>query len=156
MSLSKCGTAGTFGGLGSAQEPTPRKNCHQPRTAPTDRGAVYYFINNYQDDPIETQISWRGQPLFGGNPIYLPARQGAILPLDWQVAEGVTLHYATAEVRGVERRPATLTLRLAQDTFMAELSLSGWGCPGAQPVPGAGPNRWMLRAKDGQIVLYRR
>ncbi len=115
----------------------------------------FLFINNYQDDPIETRIAWQGQPLFGGNAIYLPARQGAILPLDWQVAEGVTLHYVTAEVRRVERRPESLILGLAQDAFAAELSLSGWECPEAQRVSESVPPRLFLRGRDGRIVLYR-
>jgi len=120
-----------------------------------ERGS-FLFINNYQDDPIETEVSWQGQPLFGGNAIRLPARQGAILPLDWQVAEGIVLHYVTAEVRGVERREGALTLRLAQDTFAAELSLDGWECPGAERAPGSDPARLLLRGKDGQIVLCRK
>lgn len=118
-----------------------------------ERGS-FLFINNYQDDPIETKIAWQGRPLFGGNAVYLPARQGAILPLDWEITAGITLHYVTAEVRSVEHRPGALALRLAQDAFVAELSLNGWDCPGAQPIPGSVPARLLLRGRDGQIVLH--
>lgn len=124
------------------------------RLSQGERGS-FLFVNNYQDDPIETRIAWQGQPLFGGNAIRLPARQGAILPLNWQVAEGVTLHYVTAEVRRVERRPAALTLWLAQENFVAELSLIGWDCPGAQSVPGSVPPRRLLQGRDGQIGLHK-
>lgn len=124
------------------------------RLSQGERGS-FLFINNYQDDPIETRIAWQGQPLCGGNAIRLPARQGAILPLDWEVVEGVILHYVTAEVRRLERRPESLTLRLAQEAFVAELSLSGWECPGAPSVPGAASARLLLQGQDGRIVLSR-
>lgn len=117
-----------------------------------ERGS-FLFINNYQDDPIETTVAWQGELLFGGHPVRLPARQGAILPLDWQVAEGVLLHYATAEVRRVERAADSLTLHLAQDEFVAELTLTGWECPGAKPVSGTAPARLRLHGRDGRIFV---
>jgi len=115
-----------------------------------ERGS-FLFVNNYQDDPIETTIAWQGQSLFDGNPIHLPARSGAILPLGWQAAEGVTVHYVTAEVRGVERAADSIVLQTAQDEFVAELSLSGWECPEAEAV--AGSARLRLHGRDGQIRL---
>ncbi|MBN1954569.1 MAG: beta-galactosidase [Anaerolineae bacterium] len=118
-------------------------------------GGSFLFINNYQDDPIETHIAWQGTPLFGGEPIRLPARQGAILPLDWHAAEGVTLHYLTAEVRALERGADSIVLRMAQDAFAAELSLGGWSCEGAETLPGALPTRLRLHGRDGRIVLRR-
>ncbi|MDW7991035.1 MAG: hypothetical protein RMK65_02620, partial [Anaerolineae bacterium] len=77
------------------------------RLSTGERGS-FLFVNNYQDDPIETTVAWKGQPLFGGHPVHLPARQGAILPLDWQVVEGITLRYATTEVRRVEQTADSL------------------------------------------------
>lgn len=115
----------------------------------------FLFINNYQDDPLETTIAWQGAPLFGGEPVRLPARQGAVLPLDWQVAEGVTCHYITAEVRVLARSAESIVLRLAQEAFVAEWSLRGWGCPGAEALPGPAPARLRLRGRDGRIVLQR-
>lgn len=113
----------------------------------------FLFINNYQDDPIETAIAWQGESLFDGNPVHLPARSGAILPLDWQVEEGVLLHFVTAEVRGVERAADSIVLRTAHDEFTAELSLSGWECPQAEAIIGSRPARLRLRRHDGQIRI---
>ncbi len=124
------------------------------RVSVGERGC-FLFINNYQDDPIETTIAWQGELLFGGHPVHLPARQGAILPLEWQVTEGVLLHYATAEVRRVERAADSLTLHLAQDAFVAELTLSGWECPRAEPVSGITPTRLRVHCRDGRINLYK-
>ncbi|MCX8067094.1 MAG: beta-galactosidase, partial [Anaerolineae bacterium] len=125
------------------------------RLSTGERGS-FLFVNNYQDDPIETTVAWKGQPLFGGHPVRLPARQGAILPLDWQVVEGITLHYATAEVRRVEQTADSLTLHLAQDKFVAEMTLSGWECPGAEPVAGTVPARLRLHGQNGRISLQKR
>ncbi len=116
----------------------------------------FLFVNNYQDDPIETTVVGQGRPLFGGHPIRLPARQGAILPLDWRVTDGVVLHYATAEVRRVEQTADSLALHLAQDEFVAELTLAGWECPGAETMVGGTPVRVRLYGQDGRIVLQKR
>ena len=115
----------------------------------------FLYIQNYADDPIETTVAWQGEPLCGGQPIVLPARQGAILPLDWHAAEGVVVHYATAEVRAVERGAGSLIFRLAHESFAAELGLSGWGCAGAELLPGTVPPRLRLHGRDGRIVLHR-
>ncbi len=116
----------------------------------------FLFINNYQDDPVETVVSWEDRPLFGGNRICLPARQGAILPLDWRVDAGVVVHYLTAEVRGVVRDPTSITLETAQQEFFAELSLDGWRCEGAEAVPQPkGAGRVRLHGLDGRIRLRR-
>lgn len=116
----------------------------------------FLFINNYQDDPLETSITWQRQkgealPLFDGMPVRLPARQGAILPLNWQVTEGVLVHFLTAEVRRLERHPEGLTLHLAQDEFFGELSLHGWDCPEAEPLPGSSRRR--LHGRNGLLRL---
>lgn len=124
------------------------------RLSQGERGG-FLFINNYQDDPLETTVAWQGEPLFGSHPVRLPARQGAILPLDWRATEGVLLHYVTAEVRRVERSADSLTFHLAQDEFVAELTLSGWECLGAEPVPGTAPIRLRLHGRDGIIKVTR-
>ncbi|MCS7010045.1 MAG: beta-galactosidase [Anaerolineales bacterium] len=113
----------------------------------------FLFINNYQDDPIETKIAWQGERLFGGEAIRLPARQGAILPLDWPLAEGILIHYLTAEVRQIAQEPDGLVLHLAQDEFVAEFSLQGWECPAAQAVSDSSPTRLRLRGQTGRLTF---
>lgn len=118
--------------------------------------AAFVFINNYQDDPVETTVECAGRPLFGSNPVSLPARSGLILPLDWQPAPGVLVHYATSEITGVEATRRSLTLRTAQPAFNAELSLQGYHCAQAQPLRLAdGSQRWSVHGQDGRIVLVK-
>jgi beta-galactosidase len=112
----------------------------------------FLFVNNYQDDPIETRVACDGAPLFGGNPISLAARSGLILPLDWHARPGVTLHYATSEIAGIVENETALTLRTAQREFWAELTLAGYCCEQAGQETVA-PNRIRLRGTDGMIVL---
>ncbi len=115
----------------------------------------FLFVNNYQDDPLTTGITYgRDGDLFNGHPVTLPARSGAILPLDWQVVPGVTVHFLTAEVRRVERHGPDLILHLASPEFWAELSLSGYRCEteGAQTISGG---RVRLHGREGVIHLVR-
>jgi beta-galactosidase len=114
----------------------------------------FLFLNNYQDDPVETTIEHHGQPLLGGHPVHLPARQGLILPIDWHLQPGVTLHYVTAEVVEVSATVSKLTLKTSQPAFAAELTLSGYRCqePLSQPVPGQ-PQRLRVQGTTGVIVL---
>ena len=112
----------------------------------------FLFINNYLDDPIETTLARAGQDLLAGNPVRLAARRGAILPIDWQVRENVTLHFITSEINAVMDDGATLTLLTDQPDFVAELTLTGYGCEGATPL-GAG--RVRVRGHSGALVLRR-
>ncbi len=41
--------------------------------------AAYLFVNNYQDDPVETTVEYGGRLLFDGQPVRLAARSGTIL-----------------------------------------------------------------------------
>jgi beta-galactosidase len=95
------------------------------RLSQGERGS-FLFINNYQDDQVETTITLAGTPLIAGLGVPVPARQGLILPLDWQVTEGVTLHYCTAEVTEVRVDGTTVVLRTQTPKFWAELSLKGY------------------------------
>jgi beta-galactosidase len=114
-----------------------------------ERGSFLY-VSNYLDDAIETHIAFEGQNLFGGHSVRLPARQGAILPIGWQVRPGVTVNYATAEVNEVVETDAGLTLRTAQPEFVAELTLDGYQAEGAT---AAESGQVRLLAKAGEIVL---
>lgn len=88
----------------------------------------FLFINHYGDDPLETTVAYRGAPLFDGHPVRLPARSGAILPLNWQVRPDVMVHYATAEVTSVRQERSELTLTFAQPHFHAEVTAAGVRC----------------------------
>ena len=110
-----------------------------------DQGS-FLFVNNYQDDPLRTIVAWRGQSLFDGHELRLPARQGAILPLDWTVQPGVVVRYLTAEVRSVTREAGSLVLRLAQHRFHAELTLHGWQHQGRS-------GRVHVHGADGRLAL---
>lgn len=85
----------------------------------------FLFINHYGDDPLETTVTYRGVPLFDGHPIRLPARSGAILPLNWQVRPDVVVHYATAEVTAVRQEGSDLILTFAQPHFYVEVTAAG-------------------------------
>ncbi len=79
----------------------------------------FLFVNNYQDDPLETVISYEGKPLFDGHPVKLPARRGAILPLEWRVNENLTIHYSTGEVTRIAKDGASTVI----ETDPAECSI---------------------------------
>jgi len=114
----------------------------------------FLFVSNYQDDPIETVIYLKGQALFDGNPVRLPARRGAILPLGWQLSSDVRVEFTTAEIREVIREGLTITLKAAQDEFDAGLTLHGYRCEGAALVEKTGElERVRLHTADGKVVL---
>jgi len=118
------------------------------RLSRADKGS-FLFVNNYLDDPLVTTIDYRNETLFGGHWIDIPARRGLILPLDWQVRPGLTLHYCTAEINAIVEDETTLILKTAQKDFCAELSLTGYMCDQAQPVN----QRLVLQSNEGRIVL---
>lgn len=102
----------------------------------------FLYIQNYQDDPVETTLRYRGAALFGGCALRLPARRGVILPLGWRCRDGVLVDYATAEITAVVEDAETLTLRLEPAEFDAELVVDG------APL--------CVRGTTGEIVLRRR
>lgn len=114
----------------------------------------FLFVNNYGDDPVAAVLEYDGQALFGGRPVELAARTGAILPLEWRLNDGITLHYLTSEVVGVTETDAEVILLTAQRDFDAELTLSGYVCaePGGAVGVGA-PSRFRLHGSLGRIVL---
>lgn len=116
----------------------------------------FLFINNYQDDPIETVIQRGGQQLFGGNPLRVAARRGLILPLDWQLKRGLCLHYLTGEVTRRIERADEVTLYTEPAHFTAELSLSSdWQCDGARLLEQHDHHRRVQVSGEGQLTLRR-
>ncbi len=116
----------------------------------------FLFVNNYQDDPVETKIRLNGETLFGGRPLRVEARRGLILPLAWRLGEGVILHSLTAEVSEAARGADEILLRLSPERFCAELSLpDGWVVEGAQPAEQRGAAGRMLVEGEGTLRLRR-
>lgn len=99
----------------------------------------FLFLNNYQDDPVETRVEYQGKPLFDGSPVHIAARSGLILPLDWQVREGVTVLYATGEINGVSEDVGSLVLTTAQSESVAEVTVDG--------------QRVRVEGRDGRLVI---
>lgn len=159
MLLAAALTANTLDDLDIVQQMAQQMNCPTPfqlsewadvRLSAGEKGG-FLFINNYQDDPVAPTISHADETLFGGNPVPLPARRGLILPLEWQINEGVTLHYCTAEISRVIDEGSTLTLKTEPAAFVAELTLSGYTCAGA-----TGTTRVKLTGAKGTIELQRK
>jgi beta-galactosidase len=99
----------------------------------------FLFLNNYQDDPVETTIGYQNEPLFNGRPIRIPARQGLILPLEWQLNDNILIHYTTAEIAEIIEDDATLVFKTRPAECTAEITI--------------GTNRLKLQTTDGHIML---
>ena len=114
----------------------------------------FLFLNNYQDDPVETTIQCDGVPMLGNHVVRLPARSGLILPIDWRLTPEITLHYVTSEVLEKTLDGTGSVLKIAQDEFEAEMTLSGYHCEGATIVEQRdGRTRVRLHGQNGTIVL---
>lgn len=113
----------------------------------------FLFVNNYQDDPIETTVALGDTPLFGGHALTLPARRGLILPLDWQVTPGIVIHWLTAEVTEMSEDAARVTIKTEPAECFAEISLSGYRAEAALIVQRIGDNRVRLHVASGVIDL---
>lgn len=113
----------------------------------------FLFVNNYQDDPIETTLVSAGKMLFEANQITLPARRGLILPLEWRLRRGVVIHYTTAEVVEVQEAEDSLTLRLDPPDFIAELTLDGHNPIASLAAESLGANRWRVSGQNGVLEL---
>lgn len=116
----------------------------------------FLFINNYQDDPVETTIEHENETLFGGNAVSVPARKGLILPLNWRLNENILIHYTTSEIREITQDSSFIVLKMESTEFAAELSISGYRWDGAAINERSGKTtRIKLHGKDGEIVLRR-
>ncbi len=110
----------------------------------------FVFINNYQDDPLETVLESGGEAWFNGNPLRLRARSGLILPVNWQAVAGVFIHFLTSEVVEICQDEAGVEIFVDPPGFCAELSLRGYAASASE---GAG--RVLLSGTDGRILLRR-
>ncbi|MCB8978517.1 MAG: beta-galactosidase [Ardenticatenaceae bacterium] len=101
----------------------------------------FLFLNNYLDDPVDTTVAYQNSPLFNGRSIHLPARQGLILPLEWQLNDDILVHYTTGEITGITEEGDTIVLSIRPSTATAEMSV--------------GNKRQTLHTSDGRFVLQR-
>lgn len=115
---------------------------------------AFLFVQNYQDDPIETTIAYAGAPLFGGHAIRLPARRGAILPIAWRPAPGVVIHYLTAEVIELSADETSIRIETDPPAFTAELTLAGYRCD-APIIEPLGDGRLRVRSTEGTLRILR-
>jgi beta-galactosidase len=117
---------------------------------------AFLFLNNYQDDPVETIIQYEEKHLFNGYPVRIPPRRGVILPLDWHLRDGIIINYITSEISEVQDGNTTLSVKTAQPEFLAELTLSGYDCQGATTLDESGlVKRVRLEGKEGLILLHK-
>jgi beta-galactosidase len=119
----------------------------------TGQNGSFLFMINYQDDPVETQVSLSGTSLFDGCPVRIPARRGLTLPLDWRLRPEINLHYCTAEIRAVSDDGETITLLTDPPEFWASMTLSGYRCEDAHPEASPDGDRYRLHGKEGLIVF---
>lgn len=115
----------------------------------------FLFVNNYQDDPIETTIACADALLLGGHAIRLPARRGMILPIAWRARPGVLVHFLTAEVTGIRDDGDELIIETDPPDFVAELSLTGYRCDEALVVRRSDAHRATIAGREGVIRLRR-
>lgn len=114
----------------------------------------FLFVNHYQDDPLETRIKYQNEIMFGGNPVRLPARRGLILPVEWRLNDGVLIHYVTSEIVEIAEDGSGIMLKMDQNEFDAELTLSGYDCDHADSIKESGGSRRIrIQGHDGVIRL---
>lgn len=115
---------------------------------------AFLFVQNYQDDPIETTIACAGTPLFGGHAIRLPARRGVILPIEWRPVPGITIHYLTAEAIGLSVDETGIRIETDPPTFTAELTLAGYRCE-APVFEHLSDDRLRVHSAEGALRILR-
>jgi hypothetical protein len=114
----------------------------------------FLFLNNYQDDPVETTIEYRGKLLFNGHPARQAARGGLILPLRWQVKNGITIDYLNSEVAEIHEDGEVITVRTGQDQFDTEMTLKDYRCDDVEMIEQSERGwRVQLHGKNGVVVL---
>jgi beta-galactosidase len=123
------------------------------RLSHADNGS-FLFINNYQDDPLETTIEIDNENVLGGHSVHIPARRGLILPIDWQLNNEVMIHYVTSEIVEITNDGAMILLKTAQEEFFAEITLSNYRCDDSITLEkSADTERVRVHGKQGVIVL---
>ncbi|MBL8096091.1 MAG: beta-galactosidase [Anaerolineales bacterium] len=116
----------------------------------------FLFVNNYQDDPVESTIAYAGQALLGGHPVRLPARRGVILPLEWRMSDAIRVHYATGEITSVTDAGGQVVIETEPAEAVLELTVRGYDCAEATVVAdGPAGRRFHVQVTAGRLVLQR-
>ncbi len=116
----------------------------------------FLFLNNYQDDPVTISITCNDEPMLAGQVVSLPARQGLILPVEWQFNQQVLIHYATAELMTATATDDALVFQTRPADVTAEFTLNGYRCDEAAVIGQSQKGtRVRVRSSTGQIVLRR-
>jgi len=120
----------------------------------TGENGSFLFISNYKDDPVDTRLYYQEKSLTGDHPIHLPARQGAILPIEWHLNDDILVYYVTAEIRKIIKNEDQLILEIAQQDFSAELTLRGYLCEGANTITESEDKTHVeVSGHSGKIIL---
>ncbi|GIV63830.1 MAG: hypothetical protein KatS3mg045_1169 [Bellilinea sp.] len=110
----------------------------------------------FEIEQIQFVIRLNGQVLFGGRPLRVEARRGLILPLEWRLADGLILHYLTAEVTGLRRTADEIVLNTAPARFTAEIHLPPeWKVEGNKVLEQPGGLRRFIVEGEETLVLKR-
>ncbi|MCB9136460.1 MAG: beta-galactosidase [Anaerolineales bacterium] len=119
-------------------------------------GGRFLYVNNYQDDPVEAVVEEAGEVLFGGHPVRLAARQGAILPLKWELNLNVLVHYLTSEVLEIAETDNDLILKTAHAECVGEFTVSGYRCEeGVLLQQKPAMQRFIVYCNNGKIILQK-
>lgn len=108
----------------------PQTQCSHPRALATlrqGRRGSFVSLINASDDDLLTTVTTLGRRAFGGRDILVPARSGALLPLQYRVSEALQIEYSTAEVTVEMVSDTTVDLLLSIHGEQAVMALSpGW------------------------------
>lgn len=116
----------------------------------------FLYLNNYQDDPIETTVAHRGQALFNGRAVHVPARQGVILPLEWQAGSGVSIGFATSEIVAAEVAADSIRLATALPAATVAITAPGFAVTVGRQVEVGADGGLIVETVNCEVVLARR
>lgn len=119
------------------------------------KNGSFVFVNNYQDDPIETVIQVNDKPMFGVHALELPARRGLILPIEWHIKPGIIVHYLTSEVIEITDEGTRLLIKTKQDKFFAGISVSNYHPAESLVIQEDESQRFTLHGENGIIELHK-
>ena len=117
-------------------------------TADADGGRLLHAFNISSGYAQDVTVREAGKPLFGGEPLHLPGRGAAMLPLGLE-AGGLRIAYATAEITGI--RDGAVTFRALGDDVSAAGVVAVDGparCEGAKLSDEGGRTVLLLRRPE--------